>query len=185
MSRGWGAYRFRKRDSSGRMPNRMYLRNMLVMSSNLVLWNLLQYTRILPFYHEIKYGWLKSCVTIPEALPSLKKTWWAFEQKPLKKCIFAYFNPRTDGGGYPPPPPWGFSWTAEKTAARGAAKFCMTIYLSILRVVCKWWSPTIQGQVTRSLGMTRCQVTFLHTYRCARAAVDDQIFWNSVDGVSP
>ena len=30
-----------------------------------------------------------------------------------------------------------------------------------------------QGQVTRSLGMTRCQATFLHIYRCARAAVDD------------
>ena len=56
----------------------------------------------------------------------------------------------------------------RKNAARSAAKFRMTIYLSILRVVCKWWLRTFQGWVTRSLGMTRCQVTFCNLLLCQR-----------------
>ena len=53
-----------------------------------------------------------------------------------------------------------FFINSRKTVARSAAKFHVTSHLSILRVVCKWWPPTFQGQVARSLGMTRCQVTF-------------------------
>ena len=78
-----------------------------------------------------------------------------------------------------------FSINSIKTAARSAAKFFLSIYLLIFRAVCKRWPPIAQGQVTRSLGMTRCQVIFFHLYRCARAAVDDQTLWNSVNGVRP
>ena len=53
-----------------------------------------------------------------------------------------------------------------KTAARSDAKFCMTIYLSILRVVFRWWPSTIQGQVTRSLGMTRRRHFFAYLSLC-------------------
>ena len=47
-----------------------------------------------------------------------------------------YVTPRTDGGA--DIRPLRFLKNSRKTAARSAAKFCMTIHLSILRDVCKW-----------------------------------------------
>ena len=91
-----------------------------------------------------------------------------------------WINPRTDGGGRISAPPWDFFLNSRKTAARRAAKFCMTIHLSILRDVCGRWTPTFQGQVARSLEVTRRR-HFLRLCRCARAAGDDRTFWNSED----
>ena len=45
---------------------------------------------------------------------------------------------RAPTGGISAPLPLRFFMNSGKTAARSAAKFGMTIYLSILRVVCKW-----------------------------------------------
>ena len=61
-----------------------------------------------------------------------------------------------------------------------AVKFCMPIHPLLLHVVCKR-RPTIPGQVTRLLGMTPRQVTFLHLCRCTRATVDDQTSCNLED----
>ena len=52
-------------------------------------------------------------------------------------CLNVHLTRAPTGGGYPPLP-FKFFINSGKTAARSAAKFCMTIYLSILRVVCKW-----------------------------------------------
>ena len=70
-----------------------------------------------------------------------------------------YLNPRTDVGGRVSASP-RFSMNSGKTASHSPAKFYITIHLLIFRVVCKWWPPIAEGQVIRSLGMTRCQVIF-------------------------
>ena len=89
-------------------------------------------------------------------------------------------NLRTDGGGgYPLPPPRRFFVDIGKTAARIAAKFDMTIPLSLLHIICKLWDliNTLKVQVTRSVWMTRPHITFLRLWDRVRARVDDRAFW--------
>ena len=97
---------------------------------------------------------------------------------PCRAQLYGHVNPQTDGG-ISAPPPLRLSINSGETAARSAAKFYMALYPLILRAVCKLpptIPPTIQGQVTRSPGMTRRHVPFSHVCRCARAAVHDRTF---------
>ena len=59
------------------------------------------------------------------------------------------FNPRL-GGEYFWPPPSGFFVNSVKTAARGAAFFCIAVRTTVPQLSWKFWVQVTQGQVTRS-----------------------------------
>ena len=71
-----------------------------------------------------------------------------------------------------------------KTAAHSAAKFGMAVFSSPFHIICKLWHPTLKGQVTRSVWITRPHITFLQLSDHSRARVDDRALWKLQDVIS-
>ena len=88
---------------------------------------------------------------------------WGHQFLANKSRYDGAINPRTDGWGRisPPPPGVFFFVNKGKTAARSATKFAITNSSSFLHRLRKLWPPTLTGQVTRSVWMTRPHITFL------------------------
>ena len=132
------------------------------------------------FHEQIKYQWCNVWHDIYNGSPDRG----FFNDR--ASCVTSQFPgsyysdiiPRTDGGANIPP---RFFVDCGETEAHGATKYNMAIPASFLHIMCKLWPPTVEGQVTRSIWMTRPHITCFQLWDQVRARVDDRALWKLQD----